>query len=70
MLALDDPLLTLPQAMAILGVSKSWLYKMRQQGRISFTKLGGMTRIRRSQLARLPVDAELPTNCLSSADAA
>ncbi|MEY2875874.1 MAG: Helix-turn-helix domain [Pseudomonadota bacterium] len=52
--------------MALLGVSKSWLYKMRQQGRVSFTKLGGMTRIRRSQLERLPVDAELPANCLRS----
>ncbi|MEY4909418.1 MAG: Helix-turn-helix domain [Pseudomonadota bacterium] len=50
---IDDPLLTIPQTIAMLGVSKSWLYKMKKANRINFVKLGGMSRIRASTVARL-----------------
>ena len=49
----DDPLLTIPQAMERLGVSRAWIYKMSKAKRIHIVKLGGMARIKASTVTRL-----------------
>jgi excisionase family DNA binding protein len=59
-----DVLLTIPQALDRLKVSRTWIYKMRKQGKIVIVKLGGMSRIRSSEVERLLTHGtELPTNC-------
>lgn len=66
-----DVLLTIPQAMARLGVSRGWIYKMRKQGKLVVIKLGGMSRIRSSEVDRLMTrGTELPTNCLQAVSGA
>lgn len=46
------PMLTLQEVADFLQVHKVTIYKEHQRGRITFVKVGSMTRVRRSELDR------------------
>ena len=51
-LAALPPMLTIQEVAAFLQTSRSSVYREHDRGKIAFTKSGGLTRIRRSELDR------------------
>ena len=48
----DPELLTVPQAAAYLTCSRSQVYALHARGSFKFVKVGGSTRVRKSELDR------------------
>lgn len=66
--SVDDRLLNVREAAAILGLKPSTLYQWAYERRIAFVKLGGALRFRQSAIEKLIANSEVRPLRSSSAE--